>query len=377
MHYLPQPQWNEKSKRWILRIQVNRRRKAFTSSLPRSEGKKECRQKAERWLDSFDSNGSIMFVDAFDRFLNDYHARHGDSESFRQYETIGRNHIVPKLKNYRCGEIRIEDWQSCISEAKPIKRVSSCGKTYFSSEKLCKKSLKNIRQTITAFSKWALVREYISKDVSSELYIPQDAETKGRDILQISEIAEIFQKPTDNHYERAIQFEILTGVRPGELLGLKIADYDHITGIVHIRRAISANNKITSGKNKNAQRDIILPESVRHIVEDQISVSSALHSDWLFCSPSGQHGTQRSLQKALRSILDEHGINKSITPYSLRHTFYTHTESFIPDRMIKTIFGHGDKTDSHALYGKHTIDGELKAIAGKLETTPIYRVANN
>lgn len=85
------------------------------------------------------------------------------------------------------------------------------------------------------------------------------------------------------------------------------------------------------------------------------------------------HGSQLALNKCWKRICEHHGIAEGTTPYSLRHTFYTHTESFIPDRMIKMIFGHGERTDSHALYGNHSIDGELKEFADKLEITPIYQ----
>lgn len=376
VHFLPQPKWDEKTKRWILRIQIQNRRKAFTSPLPRTEGKKEVRAKAQRWLETFDSNGSVTFDTAFERFLNDYYDQHGDSETYRQHQVIGKNHIVPKLKKIRCGDLRIEDYQSCISDAKPIKRQGK-NKEYSKTDRLSKKTLKNIRATIIAFNKWATARKYSDLALSDNLYVPQNAPSEPREILQLKDITKIFAEPTGQHYERAIWFQILTGVRPGELIGLKISDYDQATGIMHIRRAITSSNRISPGKNKNAHRDIYLPERVREIVLEQITVSKSLHSDWLFCQPSGQHGTQKALSRALDRICEIHGIEAHVTLYSLRHTFFTHTEAFVPDRMIKMVFGHGDKTDSHALYGNHALDGELKEFADKLEVTPIYKAVNN
>lgn len=376
VHFLPQPRWDEKNKRWILRIQINNRRKAFTSSLPRTEGKKEVRAKAERWLETFDANTSVTFGTAFERFLNDYHDHHGETETYKQHLIIGKNHLLPKLKNIRCGDLRIEDYQDCISNAKPIKRQGKT-KTYSKTDRLAKKTLKNIRATIIAFNKWATARKYSDLMLSDTLYLPQNAPSETREILQLSDIEKIFAEPTGQHYERAIWFQILTGVRPGELMGLKISDYDTATGIMHIRRAITSSNQISQGKNKNARRDIYLPDRVRQIVLDQIQVSKSLHSDWLFCQPSGQHGTQKALSRALDRICEFHGITVHVTPYSLRHTFFTHTEAFVPDRMIKMVFGHGDKTDSHALYGNHAIDGELKEFADKLEVTPIYKAVKH
>lgn len=372
-HYLPQPRWDEKNKRWVLRLQIQNRRKAFTSSVPRTAGKNEVRAKAQKWLESFDTNGSVTFEVAFERFLNDYHRQFGDSEQYRQLRQLGTSHVLPQLGKIRCGDIRIEDYQSVINEAKPIARKTLSGETYYLTKTLSRKSLRNIKNVITSFHKWAKSRKYTDLDITDALYLPIDAPVSDRKILQLTDIAKIFREPTGLHYERALMFEILTGVRPGELIGLRIEDYDADTGIIHIRRAINYKNEITPGKNRNARRDIALPHRVRQLVEEQIEVSKSLNSEWLFCQPSGMHGSQLALNKCWKRICEHHGIAEGTTPYSLRHTFYTHTESFIPDRMIKMIFGHGERTDSHALYGNHSIDGELKEFADKLEITPIYQ----
>lgn len=374
-YYLPQPKWN--NNRWELRIQIKGRRKLFTSMKPRTVGKNEVREKAAKWLETFDTNEAVTFGEAAQRFLDYYHDRHGDSVQFQQHQSLMKNHILPKLSKIRMGEIRIEDYQDVLSNAKPIRRTGELGKTFQKSKQLSKKYLKNIKNTIIAFHKWALARGYTKLILNDELYIPLTAPTKGKQILQLNQIEVIFKAPTSLWYERALQFEILTGCRPGELLGLKIEDYDSVTGIIHIRRSINAQNKITEGKNANARRDIALPDIVRQLVEDQIRVSRSVRSNWIFCQPSGMHGTQEGLRRCWRRICAAHDFPAETTPYSLRHTFYTHTEAFLPDRMIKMVFGHSEKTDSHALYGNHAIDGELKEVANKLEVTPIYQAVND
>lgn len=377
IHFLPQPRFDKKTKRWILRIQVNGKRKAFTSSLPKSAGKNDVKERAEKWLESLDSNGNVSFETAFTRWLEDYHARYGDSQQYRQNSVIGTCHLIPKLGKIKMMDIRIEDYQAAISEAKPYKRHTKKGKEYLLTDSLSKKYLTKIKGTIICFHKWAVARKYSDLILSDCLYVPASAPTKGREILQLDEVAKLLNEPQGIPYEKALQFEVLTGLRPGEVIGLKISDYDRDTGIIHIRRSVTDKGVITEGKNKNAKRDIALPERVKRIVEEQIEISEGLQSDWLFCHPSGMMGTQCSLNRAWKKLIELHGINPNTTPYSLRHTFYTHTEAFLPDRMIKMVFGHSDKTDSHALYGNHSIDGELKDVAKKLEVTPIFKAVNN
>ena len=376
VHYLPQPKWNSVTKKWVLRMQIQNHRKQFTSSLPRTEGKNECRTKAEKWLSSLGTNENIKIDDAIESWLNYYYDRYGDSEQFKQYSKLTKNYILPKLSGMRVGDIRLDDYQRVISDAKPVGIKGKNG-IYYRTDRLSKKYLRNIMATIKAFHKWAAARDYTKLNLADELYIPKTAPEKGRHILQLDDIAKVFQEPTSLNYERALQFELLTGVRPGELLGFRIEDYDPDTGIIHIRRAVNSKGIITPGKNANAKRDIALPQRVRDIVEEQIQISKERHSEWLFCQESGQCGSQRGLLRCWKRICEIHGIDPETSPYSLRHTFYAHTEAFIPDRLIKMFFGHGDKTDSHALYGNHAIDGEAKDYAEKLEITPIYQVVND
>ena len=319
----------------------------------------------------------MTFGTAFERFLDDYKLRFGETAQYKNICGISRTHIIPKIGKMRCADIRIEDYQAVITEAKPIARIYPSGKTVKRTERLSKKYLKNIRSVLIQFNKWAVARKYTDIRLDSILYVPQNAPEGSRSILQLEDIEKVFSEPTGLPMERALMFEILTGLRPGEVCGLKIEDYDRNTGIIHIRRAINAHNEITPGKNRNARRDILLPDRVRQIVEEQIAVSESCHSEWLFCQPSGQHGTQRMLQNHWKRICAAHGLADDTTPYSLRHTFYTHTEAFLPDRMIKMVFGHSEKTDGHHIYGDHAIDGELKDAADKLAITPIYKAANN
>ena len=54
----------------------------------------------------------------------------------------------------------------------------------------------------------------------------------------------------------AYRIAVMTGLRPGELLGLRVGDLDGDR--VHIGRAINRQQEVTSGKNENAIRTVVL-----------------------------------------------------------------------------------------------------------------------
>lgn len=359
---LPRPKWNANLSRWVLSVQIDGRRKQFTSQIPRSEGKKEVIARAEAWLDK-GMRQSIKLGEAFELYLEDYTKKHGDNEQLQQIRSISRLFILPRLSNVPLDKIRVSDWQSIINEAKPHKK---------NVKKLSKKYLTNIRGVIVSFCRWSLLHEYIDRNPSEALYIPQGAPKVGKDILQLSDIEKLFKNRQGLWYERALLLQILTGLRPGEVLGLHREDYKN--GVLYIRRSINARGIETGGKNKNAIRCIELPEEARGLIIEQLEATKKLQSKWLFCNKIGGKPSQDNMRDNLTALVKRHGLPK-VSPYSLRHTFYTHVESYLPDRVIKSIFGHSEATEGHDLYGKHLINGEAHEAAKRLAVTPLYKAA--
>ena len=358
--HLPQPKWN--GSKWVLSVMVDRKRKQFTSSTPKTAGKREVLERAYQWLDEMDGDKTrVFFSEAWAKFLEDYHRRKGDNEQGRQLAKIGAIFLCPALSDIRCGKITIETLQAVINDARPQKRKGQLSRKYLS----------NIKGCIVQFCRWATPRGYLKTDISGQLYIPQEAEAGSKTILQLSDIERLFSHPVGLWYERALMLEVLTGLRPGEVLGLHREDYSD--GVLMIKRSLNDRGEVTKGKNRNAQRVIVCPDEVRDLIETQLRVTESLRSEWLFCNQIGAKPCQQVYRRTWKRLCIAHDLPTSSTPYSLRHTFYSHTEAYIPDRLIKMVFGHSSTTDGHKLYGDHLIDGELIEARDRLSVTPLYK----
>lgn len=371
---VPQPKWDAKQQKWILSIMIEGRRKQFVSRKPKLPGKQECRARCIEWIESgmLDiENLSVARV--FELFLEDYQKKHGENEQVRHLISIGKHYILPALGARKCSRVTLSDWQDIINNARPIPRTRADGSTYYQCKTLSKKYLKNIKGVISSFISWAAPRRYMEYIPTSQLYIPTGAPTVGKDILQISDIEKLFTEPTGLWYERALMLEVLSGLRPGEIIALQKNDYNPVTGALTIRRAINARGKITPGKNANAHRVIELAPEVRHILEEQLEETEYLDSEWIFCNQIGAAANQRDVYRCWKRIVARKGLPEKTTPYSLRHTFYTHTEAYLPDRVIKSIFGHSSSTDGHGIYGNHSINEEAHEAAERLSITPLYQ----
>jgi integrase/recombinase XerD len=74
---------------------------------------------------------------------------------------------------------------------------------------------------------------------------------------------------------------------------------------------------------------------------------------WLFPGRSPVNPlTTRQLNRAVHAAAEAAGINKRVTPHTLRHSFATHLlEQDIDIRVIQVLLGHA-KLDTTALYAR-------------------------
>lgn len=103
-----------------------------------------------------------------------------------------------------------------------------------------------------------------------------------------------------------------TGIRPNEILQIKIKDIDFLNAQIYIREEYA-----------KTRQPRIVPLSGQTI-NGLKKVINARHPDWeldtpVFCSFSGHRLTSHNLQERFREYSQQLGT--SVTPYHLRHTF--------------------------------------------------------
>ena len=357
------PRYDDKAGKWVVDIVLEGRRKQFTSKLPKAAGRRAVREKALAYLEHATDTDATKFGDVWALYLRDYLCRHGENEQIRQIRTLGALFLLPRLAKRPTGKITVDEWQSILSDAKPQK----------GNGKLSKKYLSNIKSVISSFCRWAVPRGYMSFSPSDALYVPASAPRGSRSILQLNDVSRLFSKRVGLWYERALLVEVLTGLRPGEVLGIQRQDLNG--NVLTIGRAINAHGIVTEGKNKNARRVIVLPPEVMELINEQKEATERLRSSWLFCNKIGDKPSQTQLRRTWKKLIKAHDLPTDTSPYSLRHTFFTHTEAYLPERIIKQVFGHSDRVDSHRMYGAHYVEGEAAEAADRLQVTPLYNAA--
>ena len=211
---------------------------------------------------------------------------------------------------------------------------------------------------LRAFCKYCR-KAKLSTFLPEDIQIPAGARLKGKKVLQPDDLVKLFSidttlyrgKRVHDDYIHAYRFEVLTGLRPGELLGLRWADIKG--GTVNLSRAINVKGVETRGKNENAVRSFVLSDVARAVLEAQRAVTGQCES--VFCLE-----TERRYYKRWKVFCAANGL-EPVSLYELRHTFVSVVKT-LPEGEIKPLVGHSQDMDTFGQYS-HVLTGDAENTA--------------
>lgn len=137
--------------------------------------------------------------------------------------------------------------------------------------------------------------------------------------------------------------ELTTGLRRGELCGLKWSDFDEEAGTLNVCRTIHARKGggVEEGTTKTyaGTRTILLPSSTAQLLREQ---KKSAMTEWIFPNPlcPEQPVSPGSAYRRLKGLLKEAGL-PDLRFHDLRHTFATHAlASGVDAKTLSGILGH-------------------------------------
>ena len=341
--------WMEKQNRWQINVQKDGVRRSFYSSTPGRNGQREANRKADAWLDDGVETTKKTVEQMFPLYVESLLSEQAKEDA----EKFGRLYIIPAIGRRKIANLIEDDFQSILDKGA---KLGANGKP------LSHKYLDKIRHTMIQFVKFCR-RKKMTTLILEDLVVPKGAAKGKKRIVQpnglvtlfTSDQVKMYGKSVRDDYINAYRFAVLTGVRPGELMGIRPEDV--VPGAVLLKRSINEDGIVTTGKNENALRRVILSPIAQDIIQEQMQ----LELPYVFGINS-----QSTYRHRWKRYCESNGI-PYVSPYELRHTFVSSAKG-LSDGEMKSLVGHSKNMDTWGVYGNKEIEGERDRISAKLQT---------
>lgn len=240
------------------------------------------------------------------------------------------------------------------------------------------------------------IRSNPTDHMLKELKQSHNFETEKRKALTIAEqqlFVDFLKKhPQYNHWYPVFAVMLGTGMRVGEIVGLRWCDIDLEKGIISVNHTLVYYNhgdgkgcsfSINTPKTRAGERTIPMLDFVKEafLLEKKYQEETGLHckatvdcyTDFIFVNRFGDVQHQGTLNKAIRRIIrdcndevllrgeDDPVLLPKFSCHSLRHTFTTRLcESGVNVKVIQDVLGHADISTTMDIYVDVTKDMKQK-----------------
>ncbi|RKF45300.1 integrase [Bacillus wiedmannii] len=178
----------------------------------------------------------------------------------------------------------------------------------------------------------AIDLELITKNIAAKTKLPK-ADKEELTVWNEQEVQLFLKAAQDIRYSIVFHMALVTGMRQGELLGLRWKDVDLEKGHLTISQTLSHDGKtfLLGGKTKSSLRKILLPASTiaklkKHravILKEKLSQGEEYQdNDLVMCTPFGTPINPANVRRSLNALIQKAAVPK-VRFHDLRHTHAT------------------------------------------------------
>ena len=276
------------------------------------------------------------------------------------YENRIYGHIIPSIGKIPISKLTQNDLQQFYAKLKrtgrkvnvELKGTGVSDRMVRSCHALCRSSLEK-----------AVEEGLITRNPSIGCKLPPKKNGEMK-VLTQNEIVRLLNQAYDEGYYELFLLELTTGMRRGEILGLKWRDLNLETGELNIKRQLTTKG-ISVPKTKSSIRTILLPPDMLDLLRE---MKKTAKYDWIFPSPvkEGEPRNPTAITKRFRIML-ERAHCKHVRFHDLRHTFATMAlENGMDVKTLSDMIGHVSSETTLNIYS-HVTDTMRAQAAVKID----------
>jgi integrase len=242
---------------------------------------------------------------------------------------------------------------------------------------LAPRTVLHIHRTLSKALKQAVMDGLIPRNAAAPVKPPQARREEIRP-LNRDQVCDLFEAVRDDRLEAMYIVAVTTGLRRGELQGLKWEDLDLEAGTLQARRTLSEPKggyifeAPKSGKGRNirlTQRAMVaLREHRKRQLEERMERGTLWQDHGLvFPSSVGTPISGGNLNRAFKGTLQRAGLPKSTRFHDLRHTCATLLlRQGVNPKFVQELLGHADISLTLNVYS-HVLPDMGDAAAGAMD----------
>lgn len=211
---------------------------------------------------------------------------------------------------------------------------------HLSSEGISTPSIARSLAAVRGFHKYLMTEEHARIDPTENVDSPRGWKRLPK-TLSLSDVDTLLRQPdaaTLLGLRDKAMLELLyaTGLRVSELIGLKLHEINLERGYLVVMGKGSKERVVPMG-------EIAAAAVSRYLAAGRTALMKGVDSDYVFISMRRRGITRQMFWERIKHYSLKAGINKNISPHTLRHSFATHLLDNGADlRAVQAMLGHAD-----------------------------------
>ena len=289
-----------------------------------------------------------------DRWINEYMIFTIRESTLDSYKAMIKNQIKPYLGDRPLSALTTQELQKFYNTVKKKGRVKP---DKLHGTELADSMVRGIHMMLHEALDMAVRLRLIVKNPTVGTTIPKN-NYPPKQILNDEQLDRFMKRiRQDERWYDFFYTELTTGLRRGEICGLKWEDFDAENGKLKVRRSVAKRKggglNIGETKTETGTRTIVLPPS---LLKTLVAYKETVDSEWMFPSPTdnGRPRNPSSVRKRLQLILERAGCKK-VRFHDLRHTFATMAlEHGMDVKTLSATIGHVSSATTLDIYSHIT-----------------------